>query len=67
MLKVAENLKCKYCRFVPIVAPEVKDLDGYVLCMKHRKDCKGVCEDFVNKFKEWEDERALQVSERSDR
>ena len=55
MLKVAENLKCKYHRCRGFFSYCV--LTG-ILCNKK-------CESFVDKYKEWEDARASRLSEKN--
>ena len=53
MLKVAENLKCKYHRWEAMIS----------YCSLTEKCCNKKCESFVNKYKEWEDARASRLSE----
>lgn len=52
MLKVAENLKCKHGLWC--VSKQNEKTFGAFVCQLNHKECKDVCERFVNKWKEWE-------------
>lgn len=51
MLKVAENLKCKHGLWC--VSKQNEKTFGAFVCQLNYKECKDVCERFINKFKEW--------------
>lgn len=55
MLKVAENLKCKYHRWEAMIS----------CCVLTGNLCTKKCESFVDKYKEWEDARASRLSEKN--
>ena len=54
MFKVNEVLKCKY--HIWCISKQMEKLLGVGICTLNYKECEGVCEHYVNKYKEWENE-----------
>ena len=67
MLKVNPVLNCKH--HVYCISKRETGMLGVIVCKLNYEECKGLpCEHYINKYKEWEEQRDKQrKDERADR